>query len=107
MDSGSGEGISTRAKILEDPTLAGRARQRCSCGGLIDEVKKRLAERMWNAEMDHIWAMRGGEAAAGNHRNCYSSKTVLTDTGRWSCRFHGIGMRTSTRVDLQIPEALR
>jgi putative transposase len=25
-------------------------------GGLVDELKKRLAERMLNAEMDHIWA---------------------------------------------------
>ena len=27
-------------------------------GGLIDKLKKRLAERMLNAEMDHIWAVQ-------------------------------------------------
>jgi putative transposase len=37
-------------------------------GGLVDELKKRLAERMLNGEMDHHL---GGEAEneAGNHRN--------------------------------------
>ena len=50
-------------------------------GGLVDELKKRLAERMLNAEMDHHL---GGETEenAGNHRNGYGSKTVLTDTGK-------------------------
>src|SRR5580704_17611504 len=50
-------------------------------GGLVDELKKRGAERMLNGEMDHHL---GGEAEgqAGNHRNGYSSKTVLTDSGR-------------------------
>src|ERR1700745_1406814 len=50
-------------------------------GGLVDELKKRLAERILNGEMDHHL---DGEAEeeAGNHRNGYSSKTVLTDTGK-------------------------
>ncbi len=48
-------------------------------GGLIDELKKRLAERMLNAEMDHHL---GDGAQAGNHRNGYGSKTVLTDTSK-------------------------
>jgi putative transposase len=50
-------------------------------GGLVDELKKRLAERMLNAEMDHHL---GGEAEqeTGNHRNGYGAKTVLTDTGK-------------------------
>jgi putative transposase len=50
-------------------------------GGLVDELKKRLAERMLNGEMDHHL---GGEAEeeTGNHRNGYSSKTVLTDSGK-------------------------
>src|SRR5919206_524264 len=47
-------------------------------GGLLDELKKALAERALNAEMDHHL---GGEAGAGNSRNGYSRKTVLTDTG--------------------------
>ena len=48
-------------------------------GGLLDALKKALAERALNAEMDHHL---GGEAGAGNSRNGYGRKTVLTDTGR-------------------------
>ena len=50
-------------------------------GGLVDALKKRLAERMLNAEMDHHL---GGpvEEDTGNHRNGYGSKTVITDTGK-------------------------
>ena len=50
-------------------------------GGLIDELKKRLAERMLNAELDHHLA-GAAEEEAGNHRNGYGSKTVLTDSGK-------------------------
>ena len=49
--------------------------------GLFDELKKALAERVMNAELDdHL----EGEAAAGksNHRNGYSKKTVLTETSK-------------------------
>jgi putative transposase len=46
--------------------------------GLLDGLKKALAERVLNAEMDHHL---GGEGA-GNSRNGYGKKTVLTDTGR-------------------------
>ena len=54
--------------------------------GLLDELKKALAERMLNAELDHHLETEGaGEPEAGkprNHRNGYSAKTVLTDTGK-------------------------
>jgi putative transposase len=50
-------------------------------GGLVDELKKRLAERMLNGEMEHHLGT-AGEEAAGNHRNGYGAKTVLTDTGK-------------------------
>src|SRR4029077_4452747 len=50
-------------------------------GGLVDELKKRLAERMLNAEMDHHLGTEA-EEEAGNHRNGYSGKTVLTDTSK-------------------------
>jgi hypothetical protein len=46
-----------------------------------DELKKALAERVLNAELDeHL----DGEAAAGkaNHRNGYSKKTVLTGSAK-------------------------
>src|SRR5438477_6301498 len=45
--------------------------------GLIDDLKKTLAERVLNAEMDHHLA---GEES-GNRRNGYGKKTVITDTG--------------------------
>ena len=47
--------------------------------GQLDELKKALAERALNAEMDHHLA---GENGAGNGRNGYGRKTVLTDTSR-------------------------
>ena len=46
--------------------------------GLLDRLKKALAERALNAEMDHHLA---GEDA-GNSRNGYGRKTVTTETGR-------------------------
>jgi putative transposase len=58
-----------------------------SSEGLLTDIKKALAERMLNAEMDqHL----EGEVAApgsegdlsGNHRNGYSKKTVITDTSQ-------------------------
>jgi transposase-like protein len=48
--------------------------------GLLGELKKALAERMLEAEMDvHLGAEE--EQAAGNHRNGHSGKRVLTDSG--------------------------
>jgi len=46
--------------------------------GLLDELKKALAERALNAEMDHHLVT--GEP--GNSRNGYGKKTVTTDAGR-------------------------
>jgi putative transposase len=46
--------------------------------GLPDELKKALAERALNAEMDHHLAGDGG----GNSRNGYGRRTVLTETGK-------------------------
>jgi len=66
---------------LLDALLAGRdPKSVLSSGGLIGDLKKALAERMLNAEMDaHLDAE--AEAATGNHRNGTSSKTVLTPEG--------------------------
>src|SRR3954465_4952437 len=47
--------------------------------GLLDEPKKAPPERALNAEMDHHLS---GEEGAGNSRNGYGRKTVVTDTGR-------------------------
>jgi putative transposase len=46
--------------------------------GLLDDLKKALAERVLNAEMDPHLA--GQEP--GHRRNGYGKKTVITDTGR-------------------------
>ena len=53
--------------------------------GLLDDLRKALAERALNAEIDHHLA---GEGGTGNARNGYGRKTVVTDTGK---------------LDLQIP----
>ena len=55
-----------------------------STEGLLGELKKALAERVLNAEMDHHLADSTQEEVsegekAGNRRNGYSKKTVLTE----------------------------
>ena len=69
-----------------DGLLAGRDPQAVFAkDGLFDELKKALAERVLNAEIDdHL----DGEAAAGkrNSRNGYSKKTVLTETSKLDLR---------------------
>ena len=67
---------------LLDQLLAGRdPHSALGQGGLLDELKRALAERALNTEMDcHL----DGEAAEGrsNSRNGYGRKTVLTETGK-------------------------
>lgn len=46
--------------------------------GLLDDLKRALAECALNAEMDHHL----GDGADGNSRNGYGRKTVLTGTGK-------------------------
>jgi putative transposase len=57
-----------------------------SSEGLLSEIKKALAERMLNAELDQHLEAEAAAAAdgagAGNHRNGYSKKTVITDTSQ-------------------------
>ena len=67
---------------LLDQLLAGRDPQTAlGKDGLVDELKRALAERALNAEMDHHLH---GEAAEGraNSRNGYGRKTLLTDSGK-------------------------
>ena len=69
-------------KELLDELLAGRDAQTVfEQDGLLDELKKALAERILNAELDHHLDQEA-EQATGNVRNGSSSKTVLTYTGR-------------------------
>ena len=64
---------------LLDELLGGAdARTAFDPDGLLDDLKKALAERALNAEMDvHL----EGESEAGNSRNGYGRKRVLTGTG--------------------------
>jgi putative transposase len=73
---------------LLDQLLAGSdARSALADGGLLDGLKKALAERALNAELDHH--LEGGEPdGRANGRNGYGAKSVLTGTGR---------------LDLQVP----
>jgi putative transposase len=65
---------------LLDQLLAGTdAATALDQGGLLDTLKKALAERALNAEMDYHL---GGDEQAGNSRNGYGRKTVMTDTGK-------------------------
>src|SRR5918997_2111037 len=71
---------------LLDQLLAGaEAKSAFAKNGLLDALKKALAERALNAEMDHHLDQ---ESEAGNTRNGYGRKRVLTDTGK---------------IDLEIP----
>ena len=70
------------ADEVVDQLLAGRDPATVfESGGLVDELKKRLAERMLNAELDHHLDS-AAEEEVGNHRNGYGRKTVITDTGK-------------------------
>jgi putative transposase len=71
-----------------DQLLAGSdPRAALADGGLLDGLKKALAERVLHAELDHH--LEAGEPdGRPNGRNGYGAKTVLTGTGR---------------LDLQIP----
>ena len=83
--------MAIRDELIEE-LLAGKDPQKVfSSDVLLDELKKALAERILNAEMDQHLAAERAEEAAGdprNHRNGHSRKTVLTGTGK---------------LDLQVP----
>ncbi len=67
------------ADALLDQLLAGAdPKSAFDPNGLLDGLKKALSERALNAEMDYHLA---SEAEAGNSRNGYGRKTVLTGTG--------------------------
>lgn len=65
---------------LLDQLLAGTDPQSALApDGLLDSLKKALAERVLNAEMDHHLSQ---EDEASNGRNGYGRKTVLTGSGK-------------------------
>jgi len=63
--------------LLDQLLAGGDAKAAFDQNGLLDQLKKALAERVLKAEMDHHLA--GDDS--GNRRNGYGRKTVLTDTG--------------------------
>ncbi len=69
------------ADELLDELLKGKDAQAAfQSGELVQGLKKALAERILNAEMDHH--LDGDhEQVSGNHRNGHSRKTVITDDG--------------------------
>jgi len=67
------------AELLDQLLAGSNAATALDQGGLLDALKKALAERAPNAEMDHHL---GDEAEADNSRNGYGRKTVVTDTGK-------------------------
>ncbi len=69
-------------KELLDELLAGHdAKAVFERDGLLDDLKKALAERILNAELDHHLGQES-EQVAGNFRNGASAKTVLTDSAK-------------------------
>ncbi len=65
---------------LLDQLLAGAdPKSAFDSSGLLDSLKKALAERVLKAEMAHH--LTGAGAEGGNRRNGYGKKTVLTDGG--------------------------
>ena len=80
--------LSATLDELLDQLLAGSdPRPALADGVLLEGLKKAMAERVLNAELDHH--LKGGEPdGRRNGRNGYGAKTVLTGT---------------RRLDLQIP----
>ena len=77
--------MAIRNELIEE-LLAGKDPQDVFAqDGLLDELKKALAERILNAEMDqHLAVERSGTDGTEprNHRNGHSRKTVLTGAGK-------------------------
>ena len=77
--------MTIRNEVLEELLADKDPGEVFSPDGLLDELKKALAERILNAELDqHLSAQRAGAEGDGprNHRNGHSRKTVLTGTGK-------------------------
>jgi putative transposase len=68
-------------ELLDQLLGASDPRAALADGGLLDGLKKALAERALDAELDHH--LEGGEPdGRANARNGYGGKTVLTGTGK-------------------------
>ena len=72
--------MAIKKKLIDELLEGAETSEVFSSDGLFAQIKKALAERILNAEMDEHLKTRA-QAGDGNHRNGYSSKTVLTDEG--------------------------
>ena len=67
-------------EVLDELLVGQDAAEAFRSGTLVDDLKKAVAERALDAEMEaHL--EREGEQDAGNHRNGHNRKRVLTDAG--------------------------
>jgi putative transposase len=73
--------MAIKKEILDELLAGSTGKDPFGKDGLIDELKKALAERALNAEMDHHLANEAKDGRT-NHRNGYSKKSVLTDTSK-------------------------
>jgi transposase-like protein len=67
------------AELLDQLLAGSDAASALDQGGLLDSLKKALTERALNAEMDYHL---GGDEQAGNSRNGYGRKRVITDSSK-------------------------
>jgi putative transposase len=76
--------MAIKKEVLDELLAGAEGKDVFGKDGLFDDLKKALAERMLNAEMDHHLGQETGEGSAdrSNHRNGYSRKKVLTDTAK-------------------------
>ena len=79
--------------ILDQLPAGADAKTAFDPNGLLDDLKKALAERVLNAEMDHHLA---GEEP-GNRRNGYGKKTSSPIPGISSWRFRATARRALIR----------
>ena len=100
-------------KVVLDELLAGAdGKDVFGKNGLFDELKKTLAERMLNAEMDHHLTQEAAEPDRNqaNHRNGYSKRTVLTHAAKIEIavptRWHGAAGLGQGRVIRQLKKAV-
>lgn len=76
--------MAIKKEVLDELLAGAEGKDVFGRDGLFDDLKKALAERMLNAEMDHHLAQEAESEGLnrGNHRNGYSKKRVLTDTAK-------------------------
>ena len=71
-------------ELLDQLLAGGAASAAFEQGGLLDSLKKALTERALNAETVHRLT---SDEEAGNTRNGYGRKSVITDAGKLEIMF--------------------